>query len=217
MRWNACCDGSALPRTERNMHMKIICLGDSLTYGMGVPRKSCWVSLTAQATGHTLINRGICGDTTGGMLARYERDVLSQSPNAAILLGGGNDIVSSEDTKAARANLFSMMNQASAAGILPILATPLPYDVANMSPDWAALTDWVRADDLCREYAAWICLLGKTFGVPVVDFHALFCALPGPRSDWYLDGLHPNEGGQRRMAEAVCAVLTSKVAGLGIN
>ena len=29
--------------------MKIVCLGDSLTYGYGVSRKDCWVSLAAEA------------------------------------------------------------------------------------------------------------------------------------------------------------------------
>ena len=43
--------------------MKIVCLGDSLTYGYGVPRKDGWVSLAARATGHTLVNRGVSGDT----------------------------------------------------------------------------------------------------------------------------------------------------------
>ena len=43
--------------------MKIVCLGDSLTYGYGVPRKDGWVSLAAQATGHTLVNKGVSGDT----------------------------------------------------------------------------------------------------------------------------------------------------------
>ena len=41
--------------------MKIVCLGDSLTYGYGVPQKDGWVSLAAQATGHTLVNRGVSG------------------------------------------------------------------------------------------------------------------------------------------------------------
>lgn len=57
--------------------MKIVCLGDSLTYGYGVPRKDGWVSLAAQATGHTLVNKGVSGDTTGGMLARFARDTAS--------------------------------------------------------------------------------------------------------------------------------------------
>lgn len=67
--------------------MKIVCLGDSLTYGYGVPRRDCWVSLAAEATGHTLVNRGINGDTTGGMLARFGRDVLSEQPDRVLLMG----------------------------------------------------------------------------------------------------------------------------------
>ena len=36
--------------------MKLVCLGDSLTYGYGVPRRDCWVSLCAERTGHTPVS-----------------------------------------------------------------------------------------------------------------------------------------------------------------
>ena len=64
--------------------MKILCLGDSLTYGMGVLHKERWSSLVAEQTGYTVVNRGISGDTTGGMLARFERDVLRQRQQLAL-------------------------------------------------------------------------------------------------------------------------------------
>ena len=73
--------------------MKLVCLGDSLTYGYGVPRRDCWVSRVAECTGHTLVNRGINGDTSGGMLARFGRDVLDERPDRVLLLGGANDII----------------------------------------------------------------------------------------------------------------------------
>ena len=71
--------------------MKIICMGDSITYGYGLTELSQrWTDLAAERTGHTLVNCGVNGDTTGGMLARCQNQVFAQSPDAMVLLGGIN-------------------------------------------------------------------------------------------------------------------------------
>ena len=53
--------------------MRLICIGDSLTFGYGVHLSQRWTQLCAQETGWELVNEGINGDTTGGMLARINR------------------------------------------------------------------------------------------------------------------------------------------------
>ena len=50
--------------------MKLICIGDSLTFGYGVRPFQRWTRLCAQETGWEIVNEGISGDTTGGMLVR---------------------------------------------------------------------------------------------------------------------------------------------------
>ena len=57
--------------------MDMICIGDSLTYGYGVRRAQCWTELASEMSGWTLVNHGICGDTTGGMLVRM-REILRE-------------------------------------------------------------------------------------------------------------------------------------------
>ncbi len=57
--------------------MKIVCLGCSLTAGYGVSREDSWVGILSRTTCDTWINAGICGDTTGGMLARLGESVFS--------------------------------------------------------------------------------------------------------------------------------------------
>ena len=48
---------------------RILCLGDSLTYGFGLPRGLVWTALCAAQTGAELLGGGVNGNTTGGMLA----------------------------------------------------------------------------------------------------------------------------------------------------
>ena len=71
-----CGIGKDLGRNGDGIRRKLICLGDSLTFGAGVTRRDCGTSLVQRACGWTVVNRGIRGDTTGGMLVRLQRDVL---------------------------------------------------------------------------------------------------------------------------------------------
>ncbi|HBD30306.1 MAG TPA: hypothetical protein DC027_01470 [Oscillibacter sp.] len=71
----------AYHRSERNAggkNTKLICIGDSLTFGYGVHLSQRWTRLCAQETGWELVNEGINGDTTGGMLARMQGGVLAE-------------------------------------------------------------------------------------------------------------------------------------------
>ena len=86
--------------------MKLICIGDSLTFGYGVRPSQRWTRLCAQETGWEIVNEGISGDTTGGMLVRLrallaERDICVQHP-LALLMGGANDIFFSGTDTGAR-------------------------------------------------------------------------------------------------------------------
>ena len=80
--------------------MKLICIGDSLTFGYGVRPSQRWTRLCAQETGWEIVNEGISGDTTGGMLVRLRallanRDIGAQRP--LVLLMGVPMIFSSRE------------------------------------------------------------------------------------------------------------------------
>lgn len=101
--------------------MKLICIGDSLTFGYGVRPSQRWTRLCAQETGWEIVNEGISGDTTGGMLVRLrallaERDICVQRP-LVLLMGGANDIFFSGTDTGARANMGAMLNQLLSLGV----------------------------------------------------------------------------------------------------
>ena len=186
--------------------MKIVCLGDSLTYGYGVPRKDCWVSLAAEATGHTLVNRGINGDTTGGMLARFGRDVLSEQPDRVLLMGGANDIIFGGSDAPARLNLTAMANQAVANRIRPMIGLPTPVYAEGIPEPWLSVTDYQSLLPIFSAYRDWLVRFAGIFGFKTVDF-TVPGLLPPEGYTHYLDGLHPDKEGHRLMAEAVIDAL----------
>lgn len=88
---------------------KMICIGDSLTYGLGVPVGDSWVELLNRESSCDVINKGINGDTSGGMLARLHRDVLEHQPDLVFLMGGANDFIMGCGLGVVRANLMAMV------------------------------------------------------------------------------------------------------------
>jgi lysophospholipase L1-like esterase len=76
----------------------VVFLGDSITQG--------WAEkLEPSFPGLKVVNRGISGDTTRGVLIRLQEDVLSLRPNAVVILIGTNDLDEHMEPEAIVANL----------------------------------------------------------------------------------------------------------------
>lgn len=80
-------------RCALTAHGTLVALGDSITYGQGIPVEDNFVSLLSRRLKTLIINAGVPGDTTADVLARLDRDVLSLTPNAVIVFLGGNDFL----------------------------------------------------------------------------------------------------------------------------
>lgn len=134
--------------------MKLICIGDSLTFGYGVHLSQRWTRLCAQETGWELVNEGINGDTTGGMLARMQGGVLAELREGGLgadrpyvlLMGGSNDVFYSGSDAAARGNMGAMIHQLFSVGVLPVVGIPLPADAPHAPRAWAAAVDFEAAE-----------------------------------------------------------------------
>ena len=148
--------------------MKILCLGDSLTYGFAMPRGQVWTALCAVQTGAELVNLAVNGNTTGGMLAMLPRAMETNSPDFVFLMGGVNDILYGGDLLGAKANMGGMAHLVTAFGAVPMFGIPITprYPVRQ---DWAALFP-DNAERLCTEYNGCLRKFAYTFHLPVIDF-----------------------------------------------
>jgi acyl-CoA thioesterase I len=82
-------------RCEAAQGVFVVALGASQTYGKGVSRSEAFPAqlealLRVQGYNARVINAGVNGDTTRGMLARLDRAV-PRGANVVILQPGGND------------------------------------------------------------------------------------------------------------------------------
>ena len=193
--------------------MEMICIGDSLTYGYGVRRAQRWTELASEESGWKLLNYGVCGDTTGGMLVRM-REILREAhgrrdERCFLLMGGCNDIFFSGSCLGAKENMAAMVHQLFAAGELPIVAIGPGVAECHADNAWVNAVDFPAASECIREYFTWLDRFCSTFGVRMIDFRDDFRdAEKRMRNDLYLDGLHPNATGHQIMAGRVCKVIS---------
>ena len=79
--------------------MKLIALGDSVTYGQGVRSSEAWPAVLERITRSRVNprkrcdvrNAGVCGDTTRLGLARFPKDVQLHRPDVVCIQFGLND------------------------------------------------------------------------------------------------------------------------------
>jgi lysophospholipase L1-like esterase len=183
--------------TERSDMMRLVALGDSLTEGMVsssfemYPYAARLLELTGP--GVSIVNKGICGDLTRGMLSRLERDVLALKPDCVIILGGANDIGWGLPQKEIVDNLVTICIRAQRNGIAPVICAVPPVEGG------------AGANRTRREINAALADYCSDEGIPFVD---LYSALADPAHDSLCpefsdDGLHLSPEGYKKMGEAI--------------
>jgi len=190
--------------------MTIICHGDSLTEGADVEKAYTWPSLLENMLKMPVVNRGIGGDTTGGMLSRFSFDVVQKAPRFVILLGGTNDVWWDLALNLIQANLFSMVCQAQHYNIAPVLALPLSI--------WVEKAQTQDCEPPAKGYAHFsgrlqalvkaLTASAKEWEVALLDFYSPFFDDQGKiRTDYFSDdGLHASRNGHFRMSQAAAAL-----------
>ncbi len=173
------------------MRKKIVCLGDSLTYGYPYGPRISWVYYTAQKTGLNLVNAGVNGNTVEDMARRFKRDVVMHKPYALVILGGTNDAFCSDISQAETINyLKEILKNALEHKIEPIIGIPIPVSDPAIG---------AKLERICLSYRE----LARSYTLSILDFATPFFQLGSnsSREEFYLDGVHPNQKGYKVMGE----------------
>ena len=208
------------------MRKKVIFIGNSIVAGYpwgkgksftGVLRRilkdgdgdPAGVPAFAKSTGFDIINKGVNGDTTAGIAARFEADVLSHKPDIVFYLTGANDFIYREaDPEEAFNNLERLAKQADEIGAVSVYITPTPVDAGKAGYMWLAGCG-ISYDAVNRDLADFSEML-KDSGRPFVDMNRLYQDYIEELGDpdlAYLDGVHPTPDGHVFMARQVLDVI----------
>ena len=140
------------------------------------------------------VDRGISGQTTAEMLARFRRDVIDLNPKAVVILAGINDIAQNNGAiklENVFGNIVSMCELAKFNGIRVVLCSVLPCDRFSWRPEIKPAAAVAELNTMLRQYAA-------EHKIPYVDYHTPMAAADGSMiAEYTYDGVHPTEAGYR--------------------
>lgn len=199
--------------------MTIVALGDSTTAGTplfrspveappdgeGDPRSQFAYWLQRLRPDWRVRNRGVNGERTDEIAARFDRDVPAEKPNAVVIIAGVNDVYQGRSVEDATRHLRGMYDRAQRLGIPVVAGSIVPYNTATPEQNarMRAINDWIAAT------------AQEVDGLWFADTRRAVAAPDDPdRLAGSPDELHPDIDGYRRMAEALAPVLDRALAGL---
>lgn len=181
--------------------MKLICIGDSLTFGYGLRKSEKWVTILGERLGWEVINAGINGDTSGGALVRLREEVIQQKPDMVLIMTGGNDYIAGCDISAVKANITAMTMQCAAAGIKVYVSSEIPTIPEQVAPEWKAVVDFNEYNRKQKEICDWFPKYCRCFSYTYIDLFRKWTEITGVSSEFYQDGIHPNKKGNEVFAD----------------
>jgi lysophospholipase L1-like esterase len=152
-----------------------------------------------------VLNRGVNGERSDQIAARFARDVIDVPPAAVIIIAGVNDVYQGRDVEHVTAELRTMYDRAAHAGIRVVAGSIAPYNTAtpDQNDRMHRINDWVRQQ------------VRTDPAVAFVDTRAAVAASGNPdRLAESPDGLHPSPQGYRLMADAIQPVLEGVLRGI---
>ena len=198
--------------------IRIVALGDSTTAGTpgfqspleappagrgDVRSQYAWWLMRARP-GWEVLNRGVNGERSDQIAARFERDVLSAAPDALIVIAGVNDIYQGRPADDVIEQLQRMYDEALRRGIRLVAGTIVPYNTATP-----------EQNGRMRQVNAWVREWSGRSAIAVADTRAVVAAASDPdRLFESPDELHPSVGGYRRMADALLPAIERAISDL---
>jgi len=167
---------------------KMVCLGDSITWGYPYGPEYSWVALSGNILGIPMINKGINGETALDLWHRFARDVAFAAPSHVFIMAGTNDAGIGVSLEHFKGSILQMTAGAWEKEIRPVLGLPIPsYDMF--------------LENNLQKYRQWLREYSETSGVLVVDFSPAMTGLSGQVNyGCYTDEVHPSKAGYRAMA-----------------
>lgn len=148
----------------------------------------------------TFVNRGVNGDSTKGMLSRFDSEVASLEPDYVIVWAGINDLFLGFPLDEIMGRLQQIYSKAREHGIEPVACT-----VTSITSESPVMARIVELNALIRGYCT-------ENHVPVADlFNALSDKSGLLLENFSSDGVHLNADGNRRVADTVYSEVVERI------
>ena len=104
-------------------------------------------------SGNNYVDRGVSGQNTTQMLARFQKDIVNLNPKVVVIMGGTNDLAQGVSKQQILANIKAMAEMADAAGIKVVLCsvTPCNERYSKLNPKEKG-THIIELNGMIKEY-----------------------------------------------------------------
>lgn len=204
--------------TAKHKGPKAVFIGDSITWQWGLVTRTLkstqkvviptdpmpsWMSISGENvtitwhsaffTSNDYVDKGVSGERTDEMLARYQKDVLDQDPWCVVIMGGTNDLAQGIGKTRILENLSSMAEQAAAKDMKVILCsvTPCNATYSRLDNPKTKGAHIITLNGMIKDYAAGKGFTWCDYWTSLVDTDGLSMK----EAYWLYDDLHPNPDG----------------------
>lgn len=182
--------------------MKIVCIGDSLTFGYGVSRDKNWLHLISKNNSIEAINKGVNGDTTAGMIFRFYEDIVLNKPECVFIMGGTNDFLMNCSINYVQENIKELIKEAKKEKFRVILGIQPPIISHLANAYWQSSDNYDEINLKLNHYRNWAIDFANSNKITYIDFYEEFihCLSKVNEEALYIDGIHPTTKGHEIMA-----------------
>jgi lysophospholipase L1-like esterase len=172
--------------------------------GEGDERSQYAYWLMRAHTNWMVLNRGVNGERSDQILARFDRHVMDAKPAAVVIIAGVNDIYQGREPAQVTRQLDAMYGRARAGGIAIVAGSIIPYNTATAEQNrrMHEVNAWVKAQPHVH-------FVDTRRAVATAGSADLLADTP--------DGLHPSAEGYRLMALAIEPVLVRVLGGAALD
>ena len=165
--------------------VKVAMLGDSITFG------GEWRELLKESS---LVNFGICGDTTEGMRQRIA-EVCACNPAVCFVMGGINDIFCGVPEAAIAGNIQSIVEVLTKRGIQTIVQSTVL--VSTFVEGWQTINKKVcSVNEKLQKFCA-------RHNILFADVNSVLCNGDALKNEYTEDGVHLREPAYRAWAKLI--------------
>lgn len=186
--WAALCKYKDENAALRGTRIRVVFMGDSITEN--------WKRYDPSFFTGGIVGRGISGQTSPQMLARFYQDVVALKPRVVQIMAGTNDIAGNTGPNSPedfRNTISAMVDIAKANGIEVILASIPPTSTFSWAPT-------LKPAPRVHELNTWLKAYAAERGAIYADYYTAMAEPDGaPAAGLTIDGVHPGTAGYKIM------------------
>ena len=204
--------------SDAMQQVRIVALGDSTTagtpafasplesppLGRGDPTSQYAHWLVRSHPDWEVLNRGVNGERSDQIRARFDRDVISARPAVVVVIAGVNDVYQGRSADAVQRDLAAIYAAARAAKIPIVAGSIIPYNTATAAQNQTmrAVNGWIREQADAHAESMVFCDTRAAVAEPGAPDRLVSSP----------DDLHPSPEGYKRMAAALDPAIVTALA-----